>query len=170
MKNKILIVSAILLFLIPVIFSSLPTDITITQDMWGTSSTQPTAASSTATDFDVAIVKPDVSKRETFEVDEEIPFEGQYLGPRTADSWRWDFSDNTTALTQTTTHNYSKAGKYEVRLSVIDDGKQANAAIYVTIEEKTTHPTTPGTSECTTILQCLGELGTKFVEDLFKSI
>jgi len=162
MKNKFLIVLAVLLFLIPLIVSqSMPTDITIGADAWTTGGSQPTAAVS-AENFVVAITKPAIDGQKTFGLEEEIQFEGEFVGSGSADNWNWNFGDSAPiAQGKSTTHKYSKAGKYNVKLSVTSEGKQATATIALEIKEK------PVSKECTNILQCLAMIDKLFVEGIF---
>ncbi len=162
MKNKFLIVLAALLFLIPLIVSQtgLPTDIKVTADMWTTGSSQPAATAVSATTFEVAITKPAMGKT-TFDVEEEIQFEGVFIGPGSPANWKWDFKDGSSIATEkTATHKYSKDGTYNVQLSVTSEGKLATTTITVVIKK-------PVFTECKTILQCLAMIDQKFVESIF---
>ncbi|MEJ2558516.1 MAG: PKD domain-containing protein, partial [Anaerolineae bacterium] len=67
-------------------------------------------------------------------------------------TYAWDFGDGTTADQVKVSHSYSKAGRYQVTLTVTDDGRlSAGATLAVRIEEPATNqPPTAVISATTT--------------------
>ncbi|MBE3101189.1 MAG: PKD domain-containing protein, partial [Firmicutes bacterium] len=70
----------------------------------------------------------------TGEPGEEITFDGSasFDPDGVISGYLWDFGDSSTATTQKPVHAYTKAGKYNVTLTVKDNGTKSSAAVTTT--------------------------------------